>query len=235
MLKEPLKISVVMPVYLGNYSFANKGESSSNKDIKFLRAVDSFLQSYYNNKELIVVSDGDYAVENILNRLKMHRLEYFTSCVKFVMVEKQANVARVRNEGLKHVTGDVVCYLDADDVIDRSHLSDIGQKFHTEDIAWAYWNDHLGLPDKKLMLCKGSEKKHVNCYQRPVYLKEGYIGTSCFAHRKSTQFNWEDAPYSEDWLSIHKWLIVPALRYTKIEAGYYVCHFPNIGGRKLDC
>ena len=45
-----LKVSVVMASFLGEYSGAAK-----NRDKKFLRAVKSFKNQTYDNKELIIV------------------------------------------------------------------------------------------------------------------------------------------------------------------------------------
>ena len=47
------KVSVIMASYLGSYP-----GSASNRDKKFIRAVNSFKKQTYENKELIIVSDG---------------------------------------------------------------------------------------------------------------------------------------------------------------------------------
>ena len=48
-----MKISVVMISYLGEYPGAR-----SNPIDKFKRAVDSYIGQTYNDKELIIISDG---------------------------------------------------------------------------------------------------------------------------------------------------------------------------------
>ena len=47
------KVSVIMASFLGSYP----GRSSNPED-KFIRAVKSFITQTYENKELIIVSDG---------------------------------------------------------------------------------------------------------------------------------------------------------------------------------
>ena len=46
-----MKISVIMPVYLGDYEGC-----ASNREVKFVRAINSFLKNNF-DAELIIVSD----------------------------------------------------------------------------------------------------------------------------------------------------------------------------------
>ena len=48
-----MKFSVIMASYLGNYPGC-----ANNREAKFIRSVKSFLNQSYDNKELIIVSDG---------------------------------------------------------------------------------------------------------------------------------------------------------------------------------
>jgi len=48
-----LKVTVIMASYLQDYS-----GSAKNREKKFIRAVKSFKNQTYENKELIIVSDG---------------------------------------------------------------------------------------------------------------------------------------------------------------------------------
>jgi glycosyltransferase involved in cell wall biosynthesis len=47
------KASVIMASFLGDYPNA-----ASNRDKKLIRAVNSFINQSYENKELVIVSDG---------------------------------------------------------------------------------------------------------------------------------------------------------------------------------
>ena len=89
-----------------------------NLDRKFVRAVKSFLNQTYQNKELIIVSDGCQVTEYLYD-------EHFKNnpLVKFKLINKQPLYSgNVRNTGLEMATGDIISYLDSDDVISKNHL-----------------------------------------------------------------------------------------------------------------
>ena len=57
-----MKVSVIMPVYLGEYEGC-----ATNREDKFIRAVNSFLQNNLSDSELIIVSDDCLITKNIVN------------------------------------------------------------------------------------------------------------------------------------------------------------------------
>ena len=60
------RIAVVMPSFLGDYTNAAK-----NREEKFLRAVNSVRTQSYDNKLLVVVSDGCLDTVRLCNELKL--------------------------------------------------------------------------------------------------------------------------------------------------------------------
>ena len=59
-----MKVSVIMPVYLGEYEGC-----ASNRENKFIRAINSFLTSTLLDSELIIVSDNCLIAEQIVNHI----------------------------------------------------------------------------------------------------------------------------------------------------------------------
>jgi glycosyltransferase involved in cell wall biosynthesis len=213
-----MKVSVIMASFLHQYP-----GSTSNPEKKFIRAVNSFISQTYENKELIIVSDGcDITI-------KLY-IEYFSnnSDIKLVTIPKQPLYgSETRDAGLRIATGDIICYLDSDDVIGKQHLKTIMENF-TDDIDWAYYDDFLVKSNdfKKLIV------RHVE----PRY---GSIGTSSLVHRNflnnpkysylNSKPHWFTC-YGHDWLYIVS-LSSKGLKFKKLEKTpqYLVCHWGGQG------
>jgi glycosyltransferase involved in cell wall biosynthesis len=72
-------------------------------------SIESLLNQSFKNFEIVIVDDGaDEATRNCLSRFKDPRIKYL----------RQANdgLSSARNRGMKHCSGDYVCFLDADDI-----------------------------------------------------------------------------------------------------------------------
>jgi glycosyltransferase involved in cell wall biosynthesis len=203
-----MKISVVMPSYLGEYS-VGPNNSATNREFKLKRAIDSFLLQIHKDSELIIVSDGCEATINIVE--SEYRSFLDESKIKLLKLEKQPLFSgRVRAEGLNHVTGDLVCYLDSDDMIGPYHL-DVMEKYYDRNLQWMYYDDYLYDGDKKTLRIVAP----VNCR----------IGTSSFCHLSSSNVRWQDG-YGHDWQTISSILGYPHRKMQTPE--YLVCHLSVI-------
>ena len=98
------QISVIVPVY--------NGESYIE------RCIDSIINQAYTNWELIVVNDG--STDKTVDILK----QYNNNKIK-IHHQKNKGVSEARNLGLSYATGDYIAFIDADDIIDKSYLSDL--------------------------------------------------------------------------------------------------------------
>lgn len=206
------KISVIMPSYLGEYPGC-----ASDRVLKFHRAVQSFINQDYQDKELIIVSDGCPLTIS-------ESLTYYAHTNIFVYSsEKQPMFSgNVRDLGLKKSTGDIVCYLDTDDYFGNNHLSHLAAAFtHYPDMDWVYYNDtvvYYNHPETK-------EKWIFS--EREVNLHRGEIGTSSIAHRRMDDISWSGCDgYGHDWAFVNR-LIELNKKHMKIgQSEYYVCHIP---------
>ncbi len=204
-----MRISVIMPVNLGTYK-CNVTHNPDNGEFRFTQAVKSFLNQSFKDAELIIVSDGDWTVADIWAQLWAHE-----SSTKFKYIKKQADYSgEVRNTGLELAQGEIVCYLDHDDVFGPNHLAIIDKNFDTSKYKWVYYDDYL--VDNFI---ENKEHRMVN----PVFCS---IGTSSIAHRRDIEIKWGTG-YGHDWNMIEKYLL--PLPCTKIATPeYYVCHFRKI-------
>lgn len=206
------KISLIMPSFLGEYKFGAK-----DRVAKFHRAVNSFLKQNYDNKELIVVSDGcEITSREILNYKD-------NSQIKHIYISKQELFSGlVREEGLKNAMGDIICYLDSDDMFGDNHLVAINSGFVHHQVDWVYFDDYVLYalhPITRDILSEGT---------RSVDLEYGRIGTSSVAHKKQFDINWLGCHgYGHDWTFVKKLIDSGKSRAKIYNTKYYVCHIPN--------
>jgi len=206
-----LKVTVIMASFLGDYP-----GSAKNRDKKFIRAVKSFKNQTYHNKELIIVSDGCEKTTQLFNENFIN-----DENIKLIQLPKQVLYSgEMRNVALREATGDIITYLDSDDVIGKTHIEIIIKQFDTEKYDWVFYNDYLVIsPDfKKLQT-------------RIVETRFGSIGTSAVTHKNpknmknGARLSWSSG-YGHDWIFVMK-LTALGWKFTKLKQNpqYLVCHF----------
>lgn len=214
------KVSVIMASYLGDYP-----GRTSNPEPKFIRAVKSFLVQTYENKELIICADGCDRTEQIYNE----QFSQFDN-IKFVKVPKQPVYGgEVRNAGINIATGEIISYLDNDDILGKQHLQIIMDEF-TNDVDMVYYDDYL-------VIDSSFKKLHMRLNET----RYGSIGTSSITHRSFNDekfsniknlLGWRTG-YGHDWIFIMS-LIVNGFQFKKMikPSQYLVCHWggPNQRG-----
>jgi glycosyltransferase involved in cell wall biosynthesis len=198
------KVSVIMASYLGNYQ-----GRASNPNQKFIRAVKSFLSQTYENKELIIVADGCDVTEKLYK-------DNFSSYenIKFVKIPKQAPYGgNTRNAGIDIATGEIISYLDNDDVLGKNHLEIIMSEF-TDDVDLVYYDDYLVMsPDFKKLHMRLNETRY------------GSIGTSSITHKNVSYLRWTSG-YGHDWVFVMT-AIIRGMQFKKLSkpSQYLVCHY----------
>jgi glycosyltransferase involved in cell wall biosynthesis len=190
-------------------------------DLKFKRAVNSFLKQSHEDKELIIVSDGCEKTIQIYN-------ENFANenNIKLIPIPKQPIYSGVmRNIAYEVAEGDVVTYLDADDVIGRNHLNIIASQFDIDKWDWVYYSDYMAL-----------DKEFTKLHIRDVEPRYGSIGTSSISHKnpkliKNGQYLQFSTGYGHDFIFVMK-LASLGYRFKKLEKmpEYIVCHYFNYDG-----
>lgn len=203
-----MKISVVMASYLGEYQGC-----ASNREFKFKRAVDSFINQTYNNKELIIVSDGCDITESIYNELYKDIDNIILS-----KIEKDVTFGgKTRNRGIELASGEYICYLDSDDFLTETHLEIISKQI-SDEFDWYYSDDRLVFEYISLSNFKFKIRENI------VYPDR--IGTSSIIHKKNNVVLWGNG-YGHDWRYVSE-LAKNFSKYKKIKAEYNVCHIPNL-------
>jgi glycosyltransferase involved in cell wall biosynthesis len=205
------KISVIMASFLLPYP-----NSATNRDKKFVRAVNSFKKQSYSNKELIIVSDGCPLTVELYNKFFIN-----DSNIKLIKIPKQELYSGgMRNAALEIADGDIISYLDTDDVLGANHLQLIVDEFDLDKYDFVYYDD--------LLVLDSTFKKF---YHRIVEPRWASIGTSSISHKnmKDMKKLWSTG-YGHDWLTMFK-LVSMGLKYKKLNkiSEYLVCHYGNGG------
>lgn len=204
-----MKISVIMASYL---NMPNR----EKLELKFKRAVSSFLKQTHEDKELIIISDGCEKTIKIYN-------ENFSNYnnIKLIPIPKQPLYSGImRNIAYDLCDGEIIAYLDADDVIKNDHLSIIHEQFDMENIDAVYYDDYM-------VLNKEFSKFHI----RKVEPRYGSIGTSSISHKNpkllknGENLKWSSG-YGHDFLFFMK-IVSLGYRFKKLDRipGYIVCHY----------
>lgn len=129
MNKKP-KVSIIIPVYNGE---------------QYIReSIDSALAQTYENCEIIVVNDGSTdATENIVKEYG-EKLSYYK--------KENGGVSTALNMGIRHMTGQYIQYLPADDMLHpekiEKQIEAILKSGNEMTISWTGWN--LNYSDKKV-------------------------------------------------------------------------------------
>lgn len=210
-------ISVIMASHL-----SNRIPGASNKPIKFLRSVKSFLNQTHQEKELIIISDGC----EITNKLYEENFKDINN-IKHIYIPKQPPYSNMmRNVGLSVASGDIICYLDADDVIGKRHLEIINEQFDINKNHFIYYDDWLV-----------TDKEFKNLFFREVQPRYTSIGTSSIAHINPNttdddigkKIKWISNGYGHDFLFVLK-MISLGCRFEKLKTppNYIVCHARDI-------
>lgn len=206
-----MKISVIMPSYLGYYDGC-----ANNREEKLIRAINSFLANKYENKELIIISDccditNDIVMNNFNNEIDKRTIKIF----KFNKKQKVFS-GYLRSKGLELASGDYIIYLDSDDMFGDNHISSVVSGIKSCKSDWGYFNDYI-YADKGLM-------------PKNTELKKDSIGTSSIFHKNiPKKINWDKCHgYGHDFKFVER-LIKYSKNYSKIYGtSYIICHIPNL-------
>lgn len=218
-----MKISVVMQSYLGEYPGSRK-----HPEFKFTRAVQSFLSQQHLDRELIIVADGCDKTKMLYEQLYSHHPQ-----IKFVYVakknekktyetdEKDGRTIKYyrgtpRRIGCSMVTGDIVTYMDSDDIMLPNRLSELAEawKDKPDNVYWA--SNPLRYVHKAAVMVEDLTKKHFEGtvsidrdselnlrlfgydIADPFYINllvlDGFRSTATYAlsHRSDIKAKWED-------------------------------------------
>lgn len=213
MNNSEITISVIMPVYLGDYE-----GGATDRATKFRRAIDSFVnQTNLDGVELIIVGDGCKQSSDIFCHEYASK---YGNLIKYYRIEKQPHFSGFpRSHGIRQSTSQYITYLDSDDILEPTHVEKLKKAIINlpNDYHWMYYNVLILLNDGSVTL-------------QVVDNKKGCSGTCSITHKRivgSEEINWNGCDgYGHDWKMIETKL--QKYKSKKVNSmGYIVCHQPD--------
>lgn len=133
------------------------------------RAIESVLNQTYNDIEHIIIDDGssDHTAE-VVN-------EYESDRLRLIQFDQNKGANAARNEGIRAANGDLISFLDADDMLHAKYIEQVVKEFskHSSDcagVATSYtW---IGTDDDKLM--NYTPDRHLD---KDVFIRGNPIGS----------------------------------------------------------
>ena len=209
---DKIKISIVMQVNLADYDGARRDSIN-----KFHRAVQSFKNQIYKNAELIIVADGCVKTQQLYNRSYKN-----DNNIKFVFYDRMDTELKMyetkpgdpkedrqyrgfaRKVGVGAATGEVVTYMDADDVIAPEFTMTLMLIYNqAPDLDWwinTEWYDNEAADWQESDIIDASanspivELPYIEGGWRKTSLKPGKIVMSpwLLMHRNNLDVHWRD-------------------------------------------
>ncbi|WP_419783356.1 glycosyltransferase family 2 protein [Maridesulfovibrio sp.] len=182
------KISVILPTY--------------NRPIQLKGALQSLLTQSYQNIEVVVINDGHEDVREIV---RTSGLKESKRTVLYLDGHSDTGPSAARNRGLQAATGEVIAYLDDDDVFHPEHISLHMKQYASPDIHVVY-SDAMRCRMTKNDLGKietTHDLIHSEDFDPDKLLVINYIPMICISHRRecidqSGMFD-ESLYFLEDW------------------------------------
>ena len=142
------------------------------------RAVDSILAQTYSNWELVVVNDGGESISQLIGRKNSSGRIH---CIENKISHGQA---KARNMALDAAKGDIICYLDDDDLYMPHHLDVVVKALSVDGRDFIY-TDAVIIKE----LGSGKEMARSNPYKHQRYSRQrllvtNYIPINTWAHKR---------------------------------------------------
>lgn len=169
-----------------------------NRPDDLANALKSLCNQNYDNFEAIVINDGQDDITEVVEQCGLTRIQV-------IKTEGGTGPSSARNAGLKVASGDVVAYLDDDDIFHPNHLETHAEQYKVSGVSVVYSDaqcttiTHDGNGKKAIE----TEVVHSRAFDADALMISNYIPIICLSHRREhldkTGFFEPDLWYLEDW------------------------------------
>jgi len=177
---EDLFFSVIMPTH--------------NRPADLANALASLRRQSHTNFEAIVINDGQEPVGSVVDMCGLERVTLLTTTGSL-------GPGAARNAGFAAARGDIISYLDDDDLYRPEHLAVHAEKYAADgDLHVVYTDAERGVPYGTGL---ETEVVHSRDFDADAFMVSNYIPILCLSHRRScldrTGGFEESLYYLEDW------------------------------------
>lgn len=178
-------------------------------------AIDSVCKQTYSNWEAIVVNDAGEDVSPTIGEFNQ------PAKLRLINHAQNSGLPAARNTAIKAAHGEIICYLDDDDLFKPDHLESIVQAFQDPAVDFAYVDAEYVSEqlDGKRRVELG-RSVHAPDYPQSVLLVKNFIPVNCWAHRRGSL---EQAGYFDETLRTHEdWELL-----IRLSQKYWFKHIPK--------
>lgn len=173
---------------------------------KFVRAVKSFLNQTYKDKELIIICNG-------CNKTKLIYEKYFSKYEEIIFFHNIQQIplyyGAIQNKGTEIATGDYILYLHQNDVLGSKHLEMLDNEISkSPNVDMFYYDTYTTLEDT-----------FKNLKRNYIELRINSININSIVHKK-VDIEWGDGT-GNDWKFIMN-VICNGHSYKKLNSGQYI-------------
>ena len=169
LIKEQLFISVIMPAY--------------NRTTLIKDSIDSILKQTYQHYELIIIDDG--SDDDTCDVVRDIIASNDNVSIQLIELDKNSGVSFARNRGLEKAKGDIITYLDSDNIWDENYLNLINHAYiNNKKCDSVYAGQEIYYFDKENN-CSYQTAIRLLPFNRSKIENENFIDLNVFSHRKS--------------------------------------------------
>ncbi len=174
--------------------------SNYNYENFLVECIDSVLEQTYRDLEIIIIDDG--STDGSAGLIEKHYRK--NEFVKFITKSNGGQLSAF-NEAVKHATGDIICFLDSDDLYKENYIERIVSLYRDNlEIDFIFCEQEVLYPDgsREIQKLYPASMDLGFSVVSALYSRE-WLGstTSCISLRMSLVYKILPIPYEGDWIT----------------------------------
>ncbi len=174
-------------IIINNFNYSNY----------IIECIDSVLYQTYNNVEIILIDDG--STDDSINLIQNYKEEII------IVSKKNAGQLSTFNKAKEYISGDIVFFLDADDIYKNNYISEIMQCYdRNQSVDFIFSALERMFPNGDTKVIQKFQKDMIVGFSIvSTYYGKEWLGsaTSCISMRRKLFDKILPIPFEEDWIT----------------------------------